>query len=139
MVKGVGVIAEPEVTEYTLEENDKFYILASDGVWEFISSQEAVDVVSKHISKGAEAACQILIETATAKWREEEGDYRDDVSSNFEPNHPDLFVIMCFRSAFMYRLLLLLLCCLYLVKLLSRLAYRLRCPHLGPGKSMVVI
>jgi protein phosphatase 2C family protein 2/3 len=80
IVKGVGVIAEPEVLEYTLQESDQFYILASDGVWEFMSSQEAVDIVSKHLSEGAEKACQVLIEAATCKWQEEEGDYRDDVS-----------------------------------------------------------
>lgn len=38
-MKGVGVIAEPEVKEYALADNDKFFILASDGVWEFLSSQ----------------------------------------------------------------------------------------------------
>lgn len=80
IVKNVGVTAEPVVKEYTLEDNDEFYILASDGVWEFMSSQEAVNVVSSNLSDGAEKACQVLIETASAKWKEEEGDYRDDVS-----------------------------------------------------------
>ena len=41
--------------------------------------QDAVDIVAAHISKGATAACKALIEAATARWREEEGDYRDDV------------------------------------------------------------
>ena len=36
----VGVIAEPEVTEYLLTKNDKFLIMATDGIWEFMSSQE---------------------------------------------------------------------------------------------------
>lgn len=46
-VKGVGVIAEPEVMTHELREGgrDQFLLLASDGVWEFISSQEAVDIV----------------------------------------------------------------------------------------------
>ena len=38
-VKSVGVIPEPEVSEFDLADNHKFMILASDGVWEFISSQ----------------------------------------------------------------------------------------------------
>lgn len=38
-VKDVGVIPEPEVKEFTITADDKFMILASDGVWEFISSQ----------------------------------------------------------------------------------------------------
>ncbi len=36
----VGVIAEPEIFEYKFQEEDKFMIIASDGVWEFIESPE---------------------------------------------------------------------------------------------------
>jgi len=42
--------------------------------------QEAVEIVSLNLEKGAEIACQILIQTATERWAEEEGDYRDDVT-----------------------------------------------------------
>ena len=38
-LKNVGVVADPEITPYTIAESDKFMIMASDGVWEFISSQ----------------------------------------------------------------------------------------------------
>jgi protein phosphatase 2C family protein 2/3 len=78
-VKSVGVIPEPEVDVYEYDASMQFMIMASDGVWEFIESQTAVDIVVKHISKGANAACKALIEAATSRWREEEGDYRDDV------------------------------------------------------------
>lgn len=37
----VGVVAVPEVTEYSLTPQDEFLLLASDGVWEFIDNQEA--------------------------------------------------------------------------------------------------
>ena len=80
-VKSVGVIPEPEVLVYQYDSSIKFMILASDGVWEFIESQAAVDIVSKHIDKGANAACKALIEAAMARWREEEGDYRDDITA----------------------------------------------------------
>jgi protein phosphatase 2C family protein 2/3 len=82
-VKSVGVIPEPEVKIFELEGADQFMIMASDGVWEFISSQEAVDIVSTSLANGCgiPEACQELIETAAARWQEEEGDYRDDVSS----------------------------------------------------------
>ena len=39
-----GVIAEPEVTSHRLDTNDKLVILGSDGVWDRLSSQEAVDL-----------------------------------------------------------------------------------------------
>ncbi len=82
-VKAVGVIPEPEVTEFVLEEADQFMIMASDGVWEFISSQEAVDIVQDKFEAGANCtqACQELIEQASQRWMEEEGDYRDDITA----------------------------------------------------------
>lgn len=80
-VKPVGVIAEPVVSFHTLQETDEFLILATDGVWEFVSSREAVAIVAQHLHKGATKACQVLIETAAAKWHDEEGDYRDDITA----------------------------------------------------------
>jgi protein phosphatase PTC2/3 len=38
-VKNVGVIAEPEVKIFDLDPADEFLIMASDGVWEFISNE----------------------------------------------------------------------------------------------------
>jgi serine/threonine protein phosphatase PrpC len=32
----VGVSAEPEIKEFILNENDKFVIIASDGLWDFL-------------------------------------------------------------------------------------------------------
>ena len=83
----MGVIPEPEVLQFQIEPESKFMILASDGVWEFITSDEAVDIVQKSLAEGADCdmACQTLIEQAARNWQREEGDYRDDVSilSNF--------------------------------------------------------
>lgn len=44
----VGVSSEPEVTVRELTPEDAFMILASDGVWEFIDNQEAVDIVGQY-------------------------------------------------------------------------------------------
>ena len=35
----VGVIVNPEIDDYHLLNEDKFIILASDGIWEFISKR----------------------------------------------------------------------------------------------------
>jgi len=81
LVKSVGVIAEPEVTQWEILPEDDFVVMASDGVWEFIESQACVDIVDAFIGGSATEACTRLIETAAAKWRQEEGDYRDDITA----------------------------------------------------------
>jgi len=81
LVKTVGVIPEPEVTKYMVKEGDEFLVMASDGVWEFIDSPEAVNLVASFIEVSATEACTRLIETSAAKWRQEEGDYRDDITA----------------------------------------------------------
>lgn len=42
VASSVGVNALPEITEWKLTPEDKFIILASDGVWEFIESEEVL-------------------------------------------------------------------------------------------------
>ena len=45
IVRNVGVICDPEIREIELEEQDKFIIMASDGVWEFMSNREVLEIV----------------------------------------------------------------------------------------------
>jgi hypothetical protein len=52
----VGVSSEPDHSVVELSSQDRFVILASDGVWEFITSKEAVDIVMQFDS--AEEACR---------------------------------------------------------------------------------
>ena len=68
---------------HTVQANDLFLILASDGVWEFIENDEAVQIVEHFHSKGLPAldACRYLIAKAALCWRKFEGDYRDDITA----------------------------------------------------------
>ena len=69
----VGVISEPEIKEEKFEENDKFMIIASDGIWEFISSQECVDIISNFYEKNdIKGCCQYLYEESSKRWIKEE-------------------------------------------------------------------
>eukprot|EP00980_Cylindrotheca_fusiformis_P004568 scaffold977_cov128-Cylindrotheca_fusiformis.AAC.4 len=72
-VKPIGVIANPVVTFHDIEPEDEFVIFATDGVWEFISSDEAIQIVAKNLKRGSTKACQALIEIAAGKWHDEEG------------------------------------------------------------------
>jgi serine/threonine protein phosphatase PrpC len=80
-VKPIGVIADPVVTYHDITRDDEFVIFATDGVWEFISSDQAVQIVANNLERGATKACQALIEAAAVKWHDEEGDYRDDITA----------------------------------------------------------
>lgn len=77
--ESVGVFAEPELSEVYLGANDRFVIWASDGVWEFISSQEAVDIVWENYQKGPLEAAAALVKESLLRWTEEE-DVVDDIT-----------------------------------------------------------
>jgi len=69
----VGVISEPEIKEVELDNNDKFMIIASDGIWEFISSQECVDIISEFYEKNdIKGCCKFLYEESSKRWLKEE-------------------------------------------------------------------
>jgi len=77
----IGVTSTPEVTHAEIGERDQFAVLATDGVWEFISSQEAVDVV---VAAGSpEQACKDLVALAHKRWeeQEEEDGVVDDITA----------------------------------------------------------
>ena len=69
----VGVISEPEIKEFELNVNDKFMIIASDGIWEFISSQECIDMISNFYEKNdIKGCCQFLYDESSKRWLKEE-------------------------------------------------------------------
>ena len=40
-----GVIAEPEILEFTTQPSDKFIVIASDGVWEYLTNEEVQFII----------------------------------------------------------------------------------------------
>lgn len=40
--------SEPSISTHELQPDDQFLILASDGLWEHLSNQDAVDIVQNH-------------------------------------------------------------------------------------------
>ena len=82
MAKKLGVHGEPDVYEYNLNENDKFIICASDGVWEYLSNEEVMNIVKESYINGdkAEEACDLLVKSATNSWKNENATTIDDIS-----------------------------------------------------------
>ena len=75
----VGVVATPEVSQLKLDESAEYLILCSDGVWEFINDQEAVDIVSRY-GTNCKMAAKRLAKTAWNRWIREEEDMVDDIT-----------------------------------------------------------
>ena len=47
----VGIISRPEINEYTITKEDKAIIIASDGLWEYLTNKEVTNIVKKAINK----------------------------------------------------------------------------------------
>ena len=82
MAKKLGVLGEPDIYEYNLNENDKFVICATDGVWEYLSNEEVMNIVKESYLNGnkAEEACEALVKNATNIWKKENTKTVDDIS-----------------------------------------------------------
>ena len=69
----VGVISEPDIIIHELTPADKFIVIATDGVWEFITNQDCVDIVSDFYESGnIEKACDVLMQRSIDKWNSED-------------------------------------------------------------------
>ena len=78
--KSVGVISDPEILEFELTSDTKFIVLASDGVWEFLSNKQVVDIVNRYYKSGEiQKAADKLVEEATRYWKEED-EIIDDIT-----------------------------------------------------------
>jgi serine/threonine protein phosphatase PrpC len=62
IAESIGVTGEPEMLKKDLGPNDKFIVVASDGVFEFLSNQQVVDIVAK-FDDPFEAARTIVAES----------------------------------------------------------------------------
>ena len=73
-----GTISEPEVTEHIFKEEDKFIIIASDGLYEFIESEEVVKFVGEfYKNNDIVGCCEFLYKES---WLDEEEDTIDDIT-----------------------------------------------------------
>mmetsp|Transcript_70647 Transcript_70647/g.187433 ORF Transcript_70647/g.187433 Transcript_70647/m.187433 type:complete len:392 (-) Transcript_70647:634-1809(-) len=68
-----GLSCEPEVMVRELSAEDVALLICSDGVWEFITPDEAVGIVSEFEPAKAMAAAERLAKEAWDRWIQEEG------------------------------------------------------------------
>eukprot|EP00931_Biecheleriopsis_adriatica_P064463 TRINITY_DN39239_c0_g1_i1.p1 TRINITY_DN39239_c0_g1~~TRINITY_DN39239_c0_g1_i1.p1 ORF type:complete len:377 (+),score=93.52 TRINITY_DN39239_c0_g1_i1:86-1216(+) len=75
-----GISCEAEVRSLPRQPDWQFMLLCSDGIWEFVSSQEAVDIVSRYPASKAQEAAEALASEAWGRWIQEEGNVVDDIT-----------------------------------------------------------
>nr|XP_043607694.1 probable protein phosphatase 2C 35 isoform X2 [Erigeron canadensis] len=73
----IGVVATPEVSVVQLTANNPFFVLASDGVFEFLSSQAVVDMVDRYMDP--RSACSAVVAESYKLWLEHEN-RTDDIT-----------------------------------------------------------
>lgn len=75
IVHSVGVSSVPEVTERDLTDEDAMLIIATDGLWEFVSNQEAVEIAAT--AEDPQQAVNTLIREAVRRWMSTEENVDD--------------------------------------------------------------
>ena len=68
--KTIGVISEPGILEYDINETTKFIVLASDGVWEFLKNETVIDIGKRfYIDNDTSSLCHNIVDTSVSVWQ----------------------------------------------------------------------
>ena len=71
IAKSVGVIAEPEINDWNIDDCDgKCVVIASDGVWEFVSNDKVRDIVvsCENLEEKEKCCTKEIVEYARKVW-----------------------------------------------------------------------
>lgn len=82
VAENIGVIAEPEIISRELTQKDKYLVVATDGLFEFLKNKQVLEICQK--SGDPVDACERLRKAAYEQWTEHEN--RVD----------DITIIVCF-------------------------------------------
>jgi serine/threonine protein phosphatase PrpC len=67
--------------ELDLGKDDKFIVLASDGVWEFLQNEDVAQIVKPFFdTKNAEKAAEAVVRESYLRWKREEEGIVDDIT-----------------------------------------------------------
>lgn len=78
VAKQAGVISEPEIYHVKLGPEVVYMCMATDGLWEFLSNQEVVDMINS-VGQDPKKAINILMKKSEQLWRQNE-EVVDDTS-----------------------------------------------------------
>lgn len=98
LAEELGVIPDPEMVTRELEDGDNIIVLASDGVFEFLTNQSVIDICAKFLKNPLEA-CRAVINESYELWLQYEL-RTDDITmicifiDNIESNTSNKFEII---------------------------------------------
>ena len=75
----VGVVAEPEVQHFHLHDEAEHLVICSDGVWQFMSDYEVVQLAHQYGNK-CKLAAEKIFEVAKQRWLQHEAKVVDDIT-----------------------------------------------------------
>ena len=80
IASSVGVIPNPEIIEYNINKSSKYMIIASDGIWQFMSNEKVMNISNQYYpKKDPMDLCNELIREANISWNNK-GLPRDDIT-----------------------------------------------------------
>jgi len=65
--KESGLIAAPSITRWKLTKDDQFLLIASDGFWDVICKDEALECIQSHMSSDNNTTCEALCKLALSR------------------------------------------------------------------------
>ena len=79
--KKCGLISEPEIIEYKLDEKSKYMVICSDGVWEFLNNEDVMNIgIKYYINNDINGFINDLIQLSQYWWKKEDI-IMDDITS----------------------------------------------------------
>ncbi|KAK0580770.1 hypothetical protein LWI29_006096 [Acer saccharum] len=92
--------ADPSISVHQLQPHDQFLIFASDGLWEHLTNQEAVDIVQKHPRNGsAKRLVKVALQEAAKKREMRYSDLKKIDRGVRRHFHDDITVIVVFLDS----------------------------------------
>ena len=79
LAHSIGVINIPEVKSYEYTGSEKFIVIATDSIWQFIDSDECVEIIKDFYEKNLDAigALNALVTEAIKRWKKQENKIED--------------------------------------------------------------
>ena len=78
--KECGVISKPQIIEYEINMNTKYFVICSDGIWEFLWNEQVRDIGNRfYYNNDVAGFCAELVNFAVSVWGEKDK-IRDDIT-----------------------------------------------------------